>query len=515
MSIPQVTTKNIEDFINFHNKELPKDPNAPVNELIIGDNEVSKTVRAHIGTLATVVGYGGYGSGKTWTCYKIFHDLKNEVFVTYVPLRYYKEQGRRLTKNSEGVDSLVATAIAEALVRPQSLRLRIPEVLTNAPDLQGISIDRKIEEVLKDYDVFLRKKGGEEKKLYHVVLLDEVDEGIESVADLVSLKDYVVTSRRIFDKHGSLRTMLVTLMAPVPSPSIGARTERGEIKPIHRLVEEAFFVPEPFKALALLNVNLNERGNLMSMLRGFVVKSLELVNKKFGLTISIKDLDDALELLARTWPSIRWCRDVLTKALAKSITRGPQSSLLDNVCESLGEALDLDPLNVDKILTEGKWSYVGYSLEGVKDFVERLLKDACAFAGPEYRGECYGERTEPGFISILCRVSKLDKRKGVISKELAFWLRLSDVANNKTIAKAKRIFGNKYVVPIVPENIRLMLLPDNTLKIIKLPSPLVYYLLASERALDAEFKGYCMNVLAEEVKKHALELGQPLKELLE
>jgi hypothetical protein len=502
--------EKIKDFIDFHNKELPKDPNAPVDELIIGDNEVSKTVEAHIGTLAAVVGYGSYGSGKTWTCYKIFHDLKNKVFVTYVPLRYYKGQGQGLTKNSQGADSLVATAIAEALVRPQSLSSRIPQVLTNALDLQSISINRKIEEVLEDYDGFLR-----EKRLHHVVLLDEVDEGIKTVADVVSLKDYILTSRRIFDKHGDLRIMLVTLMAPVPSPSIGARTERGEIKPIHRLVEEAFFVPEPFKALALFNVNLNEHGNLMSMLRGFIDKSRDLVEKKFGLTVSIKDSDDALELLARAWPSIRWCRDVLTEALAKSITRGPQSSLLDSVCESLGRALDLDPLNVDKVLTEGKWSYVGYSLERVKDFVEELLKNACAFAGPEYHGECYGERTEPGFISILCKVSKLEKRKGVVGKELAFWLRLSDVADNKTIAKAKRIFGDKYVVLIAPKNIKLMLLPDNTLKVIKLPSPLVYYLLASGRALNAEFKRYCMDVLAEEVKKHALELGQSLGKLLE
>lgn len=510
----QVTMKDIEELIDRHNRELPKDPNAPVDELIIGDNEVSKTVRMHIGTLAAVVGYGSYGSGKTWTCYRIFHDLKDRVFVTYVPLRYYKIRGERLTRNSDGMISLVATAIAEALVKPQSLRSRIPEVLTNAPDIQNFRIDREIEKVLEDYDSFLRKRGKEGRRPYHVVLLDEVDEGIESFADLVSLKDYIVTSRRIFDRYGSLRTMLVTLMAPVPSSGIAARTERGEIKPVHRLVEEMFFVPEPYKTLALLNVNLNERSNLMSMLRGFVAKSLELVQKKLGLTVSIREVDDALELLARTWPSIRWCKDVLTKALAISITRGFQSSLLDSVREALGEALDLDPPIVDKVLTEGRWSYVGYSLERVKDFVERLLRDACASTGPESRGECYDERAEPGFTSILCRVSKLDKRRGIVSRELAFWLRLSDVISDRTIAKAKRVFSNKYVIPIVPENIRLMLLPDNSLKVIRLPSPLVYYLLASGRALDRKFEEYCTEVLVEEIKRHAFELGQSLRELL-
>jgi hypothetical protein len=75
-SSQQLTPQIIEDLITKHNKDLVKNPQANPNDLILADNEVSITVQSHLGTLAAIVGYGSYGSGKTWTCYRIFHELK-------------------------------------------------------------------------------------------------------------------------------------------------------------------------------------------------------------------------------------------------------------------------------------------------------------------------------------------------------------------------------------------------------------------------------------------------------
>jgi hypothetical protein len=513
---PPFSAEKIKGIIEYHNEELPKVLKANPNDLILGDNEISRTVRGHLGTLVAIVGYGTYGSGKTWTCYKIIHDLKNEALVTYVPLRAYREKGRKkLTLNSYGVSSLVATAIAEALVRPLSLANEVDGVLTNIPtDIQSININKKLEEVLETYTSILRSK-----QTYHIVLLDEFDAGLESVHDIEALVDFIVASRRLFEKYGTVRITLVALMAPVPSEALG---EENKNRPIYVVFRERLesraprVIRGPYEALTILDRDLNEIHNVISMLRDYVLKSVEIVRREINIrSINIYNIDKAVEVLARIWPSMRWGKDILKKAVAKAIAEaiasGQQADLLDYVYRSLEDTLRLySPNNVENILIKGKWSYIrNYSLNKVRKFVERLLEGACKII-PDCYAEYYGESMEPGFISLLGRVIGKVKGKGEKVCNIAFWLRLSDVTEDRTVAKAKKVFRDHFTIMIVPDNIRIKLVPDIVLRVLRLPSPLVYYMLTTAD-IDAAFQQYCEDLLDEMLRKYSAELGILLK----
>jgi len=513
---PQLTAEEVEKIIKRHNEELPKDPNANPDDLILGDNEVSTTVRLHLGTLTAMVGYGSLGSGKTWTCYKVFHDLKRKARVTYVPLRSYRESGRaKLTLNSRGVASLVATAIAEALVKPRSLSTEVPGALTNvSADIDDFRVDRKLEEVLEDYVKVLR-----EKQEYHVVLLDEFDKGIESIDDIEALVDYIVASRHLLDKYGVVRVTLVALMAPVPSSGLRATYEN---KPAYEVFSEVFKsrypseLIEPYMALVSTGVNLNQFRNVASMLRDFAKKSVDIVKKNLGININIRDVDvdKAVRLLAGLWPSMRWGKDILVKALAEAIASGFQASLLEYVERSLKDVLGLSsPTDVKKIFVEDRWGYVGeYSTQIAREFAERVLKEACKTLGCTVQPS--SERREPGFISVSERVWKIDRR-GEISRDIVFWFRLSDITDPKTIGKAQKIFGDSYIVIVAPEGTKINVAPRKMLGVIRLPRPLFYYVLTAEvKYFDNRFEDYCRKLIGEEIEKHSSWLSELLKNLL-
>jgi hypothetical protein len=513
----QLITKKVEELIIRHNEELPKDPNANPKDLILADNEISESVSKHLGNLTTVVAYGDYGSGKTWTCYKIYHDLKQKAFITYIPLREYRKvKGlNKRTLNGRGVISLVATAIAEALIVPQDLSKDVSGVLTNAINVQGINIDRKLEEVLEDYHKFLNGK-----QKYHVVLLDETDEGIESSEDIEALIDTIYVLRRIFDKYGNTRITVVALMAPIPSRGLGVGYED---KPIYRVFEDKFrsrvdIVTGPYEAKALLNVNLSTQSNLICMLKGFVEKSIEIVKRNFNISnINITDVNEAINLVARIWPSMRWCKDILRKALIEAVVEAFQrlhASLLNHTYQSLKELLNLDnPEDVKKIFIEGKWSYVGtYSLKMFTEFAEKMLKSACEALGGD--AEYYGSKIERGFISAFCRAKKVTRER-ILSRNVVFWLRLSDIVRGETIAKARKTFEDNYIVIIGPDNVRMKFVPSNTLKVIKLPSPLIYYLLTADvKAIDSKLKELYEKMLSEKIREYSPGLSKLLNELL-
>jgi hypothetical protein len=516
----QLSPVVIEDLIKYHNEDLPKNPNANPNDLILAENEISKAIKDHLGNLVAIVGYGEYGSGKTWTCYKIFHDLKlRDVYLTYVPLRIYREKRGQYkqTLNSRGVASLIATAIAEALITPRTLNNNVSEVLTNAFDKSGFNINRGLEEVLRDYNALLKNM-----RKYHVVLLDEFDNGVESIDDIEALVDAIYTFRDIFDKDGSTRISLVALMAPIPAARLGPEYVNIPVYNIFedRFINRATIVPGPFRAKILLGVNLNKEYNVMSMLKNFVARSIDIVRQKFNININIENIDEAVRLLAKIWPTMRWSKDILIKALAEAITAASvtqQVNLLKYVHQALMISLDLNsPGDIEKIFIDGKWSYIGrYSTAKLQEFSEKILKDVC---GHECTAECYDKREEPGFLSIFCRVNRMISRRGggreILSKNIVIWLRLSDIVKDETIAKARNIFGDNYIILMAPDHVKIRFVPNNTLKVIKLSSPLLYYLLtAGEKNIDPMLRRDYEKVLDEEIRKHTPSLTISLGEL--
>jgi hypothetical protein len=530
----------IEDLIIRHNKDLVKDPLAVPDDLILADNEVSITVQSHLGTLTAVIGYGSYGSGKTWTCYKIFHELKQRqnVYITYVPVRAYRSVrgAHKKTLNSRGVASLVATAIAEALIAPQSLRQAVTEVLTNASNVPlNIDIGGPLESVLANYHDYLAKTGG-----YHIVLLDEVDEGFESIEDIEALVDAVYALRKLYDRDRVVRIMIVALMAPVKARSlIIARQLPADMleRSIYTIFEERFkerakllSVTAPYEALAVLGVDLDNPRNLQSMLIGFVRKSIDVINRKLGINVKVEGIENAIDLLVQIWPSMRWCQDILRRALALaaiSAIQAGQANLLNFVFQALTVSLGLDVANVRKVFIEGHWTYAKIppdeALNSLKiTLVDRLIKAACDSPTLNCFPEYDGMKREPGFASLFYRIKKIiEERRGrergriIRSKNIVFWLRLSDLDSDAAVNKAKRIFGDSYVVIIMPDKAFAKRVPENTLLVIKLPSPLIYYILAtSTKAIDSKLKELYEDILATLISKEYLpELTRLLGEL--
>jgi len=507
-----VSAVEIERLIEWHNVELSRDPNADPGDLILGDNAVSKTVRMHLGTLTAVVGYGSRGSGKTWTCYKVFHDVKRRALATYVPLNSYRESGRaKLTLNSRGAPSLVATAIAEALVKPRSLSREVPGVLANvSSDVGGFRVDRLLGEVLEDYVKVLG-----ERREYHVVLLDDFDRGVEGVDDIEALVDYLIASRDLYDKYGAVRVTLAVLTSR-ELPNLG---EAYWGKHARDVIYEALKSRRPRDAehitsLASLDADLDERGNVASVLRDIVLKSVELVNRSYGAGVEIADVEKAVWQLVDVYPSVEWGREVLVKALARATASGSKASLLEHVEQSLKDALGMSSAEeVRKVLVEGRWSYASTDIvSAAREFTERVLKEACRISG--CTPQILGERGEPGFTSVFTRAWKAGGRVED-SVHIAFWFRVSNVNDEKTLTKARKVFGGMYVVMVAPENVNTWLLPGNVLGVIRLPNPLFYYMLvAGARTIDPRIERYYRWLKEVKIEESARQLSEILGRIL-
>jgi hypothetical protein len=544
MTSVRIDPIEIENIIDRHNKDLPKDPNANIDELILIDNSISKALEYHLGTLTVVIGYGSYGTGKTWTSYKIFHSLKNKAYITYVPIRMYRKavgSQSKCVKNNEGEVSLVATIIAEALVRPETLKGRVGDrdVLTNAPDIQDIVIcDRTIKDVIEDYHERLIK--GKGFYPYHVVLLDEFDEGVETVADIDAIVDVAQVLRNMIDKYGRSRVTVVALMAPVPSQRLG-RVWADE--PIYNIIIKRLqsrattTLGGPYEAVALLNLNLGTRENVRTMLIEFVKKSVEIINNKYRINISVSGIEKAADVLVRIWPTMRWCRDVMVKGLARAIAetlnRGVKEVDISNyIYDVIKDLLVLDNTSyVTKVFEDGKWGSIFGDMEiniaepdnRFRRFCEEILRAAC----PDCEINMYNYREERGFTSLFYRIYQIKK---VVEKEkkheketekkreveikpagdVTFWLRLSNITN-KSISKAKKIFGKTYVVLIIPNNVKIQSSAENIIITITLTPIEMYYLLtATSKAIDAKLREYLEGVLNERIREYAPRLGKIL-----
>jgi hypothetical protein len=527
MTLARLNPEVIEEIIDYHNKELPKDPNARIDDLLLVSNSISKAVGTHLGTLTVVIGYGSYGTGKTWTSYKIFHELKNRAYVTYIPIRVYKNvigSSNKCVKNSKGEVSLVGTIIAEALVKPASLKQTVGEVLTNAPDLQGIVIcGRTIEEVISDYHAYLVKSM--ESYPYHVILLDEFDAGIETLADIEAIVDAVQILRSMIDRYGRSRVAIVALMAPIPSQSLGR--EWADV-PIYRVVidrlkSRVITTSGPYEAVALLGLDLGTQQSARTMLIEFIKKAVEIINKKLGTHISVSETEEAVDILVRIWPTMRWCRDVAVKGLAKAISEAlnngiTQANILNYIYDAIKDLLALEHISdVEKVFTKKAWGSMFKNIEidrldRLKGFCEEILKVAC----PDCEFYKYSHREERGFVSLFYRIQRVVKKEKkheveIKSADVAFWLRLSDITD-KSISKATKIFAKvNYVVPIIPSNIKIESPIEKMITPITLTPIEMYYLLAAtSKAIDAKLQEHLEGVLRERVQEHAPKLGRML-----
>jgi hypothetical protein len=529
MTLARLNPEVIEEIINYHNKELPKDPNARIDDLLLVSNSISKAVETHLGTLTVVIGYGSYGTGKTWTSYKIFHELKNRAYVTYIPIRVYKNvigSSNKCVRNSKGEVSLVGTIIAEALVKPMSLKQTVGEVLTNAPDLQGIAIcGRTIEEVINDYHAYLVKNI--ESYPYHVILLDEFDAGIETLADIEAIVDAVQILRSMIDRYGRSRVAIVALMAPIPSQSLGREWADIPIYKvvIDRLKSRVITTSGPYEAVALLGLDLGTQQSARTMLIEFIKKAVEIINKKLGTHISVSEseTEDAVDILVRIWPTMRWCRDVTVKGLAKAISEAlnngiTQVNILNYIYDAIKDLLALDDISyVEKILIRKAWGSMFKDIEidrlgRLKGFCEEILKAAC----PDCEFYKYSYREERGFVSLFYRIQRVVKKERkheveIKSVDVAFWLRLSDITD-ESISKASKIFAKvKYVVPIIPSNIKIGSPIEKMITPITLTPIEMYYLLtATSKAINAKLQEHLEGVLRERVQEHAPKLGRIL-----
>jgi hypothetical protein len=209
--------------------------------------------------------------------------------------------------------------------------------------------------VLANYHDYLTKTGG-----YHIVLLDEVDEGFESIEDIEALVDAVYALRKLYDRDRVVRIMIVALMAPVKARSlIIARQLPADMleRPIYTIFEERFkertkllSVTAPYEALAVLGVDLDNPRNLQSMLIGFVRKSIDVINRKLGINVKVEGIENAVDLLVQIWPSMRWCQDILRRALALatiSAIQAGQANLPEFVSQALTVSLGLDAANIE------------------------------------------------------------------------------------------------------------------------------------------------------------------------
>jgi hypothetical protein len=388
--------------------------------------------------------------------------------------------------------------------------------------------------VLTDYHDYLIKTGN-----YHVILLDEIDEGFESLEDVEALVDAIYTLRRLYDRDKVVRIMIVALMAPVKARSlIIARELPADMldRPIYTIFEERFkertrlllSITAPYEALAILGVDLDNPRNLQSMLIGFTRRSIDVINQTLNINVKISGIERAAELLAQIWPSMRWCQDILKRALALAITAAlstGQADLPGFVFQALTTSLSLG--NVKKVFIEGRWTYTGISpdqaLKSLKDtWAERFIRTVCESPTLSCRAEYVGIKREPGFTSLFYRIKKVvevrvgrERERRVISKNVVFWLRLSDLDSDAAINRAKRIFGDSYIVIIMPDKAFARQYPENTLLVIKLPPPLIYYLLAANvKAIDSKLRELYEEILTTLTDKEYLpELVKLLGEL--
>lgn len=488
-----LTIYDIINFINKRNVEEPKNPAAKPNDLILVDNRVTLTVKNHLGNLIAVVAEGSWGSGKTWSGLKLYHDLKNIVKITYVPVRYSSGVIKPITKVN-GVNSHIATVISMALCKPETLARQVKEVITNAQDT-GINIDRELDEVMNDCYLILK-----ENDQRHLVILDEFEEGIKGYEDIEALIKSLIILRNLYDRYGSMRITMLMLILPL---SVGSRVyDLVRDTSIVSYIKSRLSRPDNPEGRYVLDkvvfINLDDNvEDTKDMLKEIANITVRLVNSVFKNQLRniarIKGVEDAVNYIVKMAKWIRFGRDLLVNSLARAIidsaNTGQEVNLYDYVLSTLYTDLGLSsPNDLEDILIKGKFNNIDF------DSIRKTLYEVIN----ELRGDLiddYSElefREERGFTSLTLLLKKrVEVKKGVVKDidiPLTFWLRFTNIKRG-SISKANKIFKDKYIIILSPEGCRHSQLTSVNLqfklqKIIYLPRELMYYLVAGSKIRD-------------------------------
>jgi len=484
-------------LIDLYNLEEPKNPNADPDELILADNAVTLTTKKHFGNLFAIVAEGRWGSGKTYTAIKIYHDLKSFAKVTYIPVRYCVEKVKSRTK-VKGSSSLVASLIAMGFVKPRDLEAC--GSMTNADNINEISIDDELDGILEKYYHHLKEKNDR-----HIVILDELETAVRTEIDAAAIIETLRILRWLYDRYGSIRLMLAVFAAPIKPGTVAYGMLGASISGYIMTA-----APEPERAYLLNKVaffSLDNSEIVRSVMRGIVEKSLEVVRKKMSLgSIKVERVEEALAILVRISGWLRFGVDILKSALAKAIVAsasGEKGDLNLYVMTELHESLGLpDSVNINSIFIGGKFGTVERDFNHIRRLLNSIMARAKTL-NPD-RIITYYEiesRREHGFesVSFIIRLrEKKEEKKGREEEKeipLVFWLRFTDL-NAKALAKANEVFKGMNVIMLTLEGCRHGVLARSgrtsftIAGIIYMPPEIMYYVIAgskikNERIADA------------------------------
>jgi len=507
-------------FIDRYNLEEPKNPDAKPDELILADNSVTLTAKKHFGNLVAVIAEGRWGAGKTYSALKIYHDLKSFAKVTYVPVRYATNIEPKTRIRGEA--SLIATLIAMAFVRPEDLKSSVEGALTNAKNVdkisvsgeqsseQSISIEGELSKILEQYYLYLKQSDS-----WHAVILDELEIGIKTEQDAEAIVETIRVLRRLYDVYGSNRLMLIVFTAPIPP---GLETYRIIGSSLKGYISTRITEPERRYLLGKVEFSsLDNREVMESVMKGIVEKSLELLEKKKNYKIGIENIDDAISLLIGTSGWLRFGVDILKHALAKAVVtsvnnNGASVDLKSSVEAEMREILGLPArTTVVDVFVGGKFGAVE------RDFkhIESLLKSILAEAKEQYSITGYYKaavKREPGFESVtfVVKVAKREDRR-VMEKEipLVFWLRFTDL-NEKALGKANQMWEGANIIILTLEECKHKVLAKaqktfNVATIVYLPPEVMYFIIAGSKIRDLRIAETLRTLFTETYKYSILE----------
>lgn len=491
MAMPNVKSDEIYNLINKYNSEEPKNPYANSEELILVDNDVTITAKAHVGNLLGIIAEGYWGSGKTWTGLKIYHEYKNkkDMIVTYVPVRNYRDV--KPDTKVKGKISKVATIIAMAFAKPGTLLKDAKGALSNGSDTD-IKIDEELGIVLENY----YKKLLEEDK-GHIIILDEFENSIETQNDPDALVELLERLRMLYDKYGVKRMMVIILSAPIPPGSsvyslmqsrslksyIESKFKKGEEEERGRYVLDK-----------IVFVQLDDINNVKNVLSKLVKKAIDVIKTKTNADVKLENIEEAVEYVVKVSRFVRFGSDILlhslAEAIADSINKNTIVKLNDYIRSRLYQYLGIpEELNLDKILIEGRMSDIDIDFNHIKSVLNSLLEELRKRYQEIISIYEIERRHERGFISISFMLKKKVDKKGTLKDlSVTFWLRFANLTNN-SIHKANKVFNGRNVIMLTVEDSKHGILTSasltfNLITIKHLPAELFYYLIAGGRIMD-------------------------------
>lgn len=489
MSMSSNTKADIKKMLEHYNRTLPRDPAANPDDLLLVDNSITKTVSLHYSNVHVIVITGGWGTGKTSTALKIYHDLKREAYVTYVAARYavsYVERNPVRVMVSKR-PSLLATLVALALTQPQELRSKIPQefVLTNAPTVNIPVGNRELSEILDNYSKEI--KGGR-----HVVLIDELEQVLRDEVDLLAIATCMVVLRRLFDQARPAVT-LIFFVSPIRPGTrayqfTGGTPFESRVKDLVRNVVMQTSTVDPeleFRYVMDKTLFMNIEGLeiVKEIYRGFIEKAKHLLSKHNYINAPAYLLveDDTIEYLARIATYVRFGTDLLIDMIAESVAQG---AYLSNVMKHTIMTILNIGIDPAKVLHAGKFGGIGISFDSLRKIIEGVLAELrtenkiTSFTMLE-------ERHVRGFESLTYMIQHLKGGKQHTTT-ISFWLRLSDLTKASSSRMSLYFKDKKVIILTTPKCKHGALASINIglLDVVRLPNEIMYYLIARDRISD-------------------------------